>query len=106
MKQPNSSSVSTRIAALVRMRRGTATLRQAANDAGLSAATMLRIEQGKMPDIITAIRLAEWCDVRTDELFGITPICGGLSASLIQNMRVTLRKTLDDLNVLASLEES
>lgn len=46
-------------------------LRVLANDIGISASTLSRIEQGKLPDIDTYIKLCDWLEVPT-EYFTVT----------------------------------
>ena len=56
------------LASLVRNHRGTRTLREAADDimrlvGSISPATLLRIEQGKLPDLPVFLHLCNWLDV-------------------------------------------
>lgn len=45
---------------IVRSTRGERSLRDAAKEAGVSPATMMRIEHGREPDIRTLVRLSQW----------------------------------------------
>lgn len=55
-------------ATLLRERRGTRGLRAVAKEIGeVSASTLSRIEQGKLPDLDTFIRICRWLDVPPDE---------------------------------------
>lgn len=45
-------------------------LREMAKFAGVSASTVTRIEQGKAPDITTALRLARFFETSVEDLFG------------------------------------
>jgi transcriptional regulator with XRE-family HTH domain len=51
----------------VKSRRGKKGLRETAEEIGnISAATLSRIEQGKLPDVETFIRVCKWLKVPTD----------------------------------------
>ena len=53
-----------RLAALVKAKRGKKGLRETAKEiGGVSASTLSRIEQGKMPDLDTYVRLCEWLGI-------------------------------------------
>lgn len=52
------------LAATLRARRGKRGLRQVADEiGGVSASTLSRVEQGKLPDIDTFFRICRWLDV-------------------------------------------
>src|SRR5438874_11249585 len=52
------------LAALLRARRGTRGLRAVAEEiGGVSASTLSRVEQGKLPDLDTFIRICRWLGV-------------------------------------------
>lgn len=55
---------------VVRMRRamGRLSLRQAADQAKVSSATLCRIERGESPDMETLVALAEWTGLTLDYL--------------------------------------
>ena len=55
------------LAALLKARRGTRGLRAIAEEiGGVSASTLSRVEQGKLPDLETFIRLCRWLGVSPD----------------------------------------
>lgn len=55
------------LARMIRAKRGTRGLRAIANEIGdVSASTLSRIEQGKVPDLDTFIRLCKWLGVSAD----------------------------------------
>lgn len=55
------------LAAMMRARRGKRGLRAVANDiGGVSASTLSRVEQGKLPDLDTFLRLCRWLGVTPD----------------------------------------
>ena len=51
------------IGALVRDRRGSKSVRETANEIGVSSATLSRIENGKQPDLGTFQKLCIWLEV-------------------------------------------
>lgn len=63
------------LAGMVKAKRGEKGLRAAAEEIGdVSAATLSRIEQGKIPDVDTFISICKWLDVATDTfIIGDTP---------------------------------
>jgi transcriptional regulator with XRE-family HTH domain len=55
------------LARMVREKRGTTGLRDAANEIGdISAPTLSRIEKGKIPDVDTFIQVCGWLGVSSD----------------------------------------
>lgn len=63
------SSIDTmKLASMMKSKRGSRGLRDAALEiGGVSASTLSRIEQGKLPDIDTYIRICSWLGVSTEE---------------------------------------
>jgi len=58
-----------KLATLVRAKRGRLGLRAASDQiGGVSASTLSRIEQGKVPDLDTFLRICEWLGSNPDEL--------------------------------------
>lgn len=58
-----------KLSAMVRAKRGNMGLRAAAEEIGdVSASTLSRIEQGRIPDLDTFFRLCRWLGVPTDDL--------------------------------------
>ena len=57
---------------LVREKRGRRGLREVAEEVGTSAATLSRIESGKMPDLQTFGKLCRWLEVDPASLLGVS----------------------------------
>jgi transcriptional regulator with XRE-family HTH domain len=57
-----------RLGQLVRDRRGDKGVRAAAAEAGVSAATLSRVERGHLPDILTYQRLCAWLRIDPETL--------------------------------------
>lgn len=59
-----------KLAALIKAKRGKKGLRATASEVGeISASTLSRIEQGKMPDLDTFMRLCDWLEVTPEQFF-------------------------------------
>lgn len=56
------------LARQVKARRGTKGLRAVASEIGVSFSTLSRVEQGKLPDLDTYMRLCEWLELPADAL--------------------------------------
>lgn len=55
------------LASMIKSKRGKKGVREAAKEIGtVSAATISRIEQGKLPDVETFIKICKWLDTTTD----------------------------------------
>lgn len=55
---------------LVRKRRGTRKLRETANEIGIGPATLLRIESGRIPDVLTFGKICKWLSIDPAEFLG------------------------------------
>lgn len=55
---------------LIVARRGSRGVRSAAAEAGVSAATLSRLENGHMPDLATFAKLCKWLDLDPREFLG------------------------------------
>lgn len=51
------------LAVLVREKRGNRGLREAAKEIGVSAPTLMRVENGRIPDVTTFGRICDWLEV-------------------------------------------
>lgn len=59
---------------LVRDRRGARRLREVAQEIGISAATLMRIESGRIPDVETFGKVCRWLGVDPGEFLGFDPV--------------------------------
>lgn len=55
-----------KLSSMIKAKRGDKGLRDVSKEIGISAPTISRIEQGKVPDVETFIRLCEWLGVSAD----------------------------------------
>src|SRR5438128_6365883 len=60
-----------RLGALLRERRGGRRLREAAQEIGISPATLSRVEAGKLPDLLTFRKICVWLKIDPAELLDI-----------------------------------
>ena len=66
MSAKNLSSLGT----MVRKKRGEAKLRDIAEIVGISAATLMRVENGRIPDVATFGKLCAWLEVNPGDFLG------------------------------------
>jgi DNA-binding Xre family transcriptional regulator len=62
---------------LVRDRRGAHRLRDTAKAIGISAPTLMRIENGRLPDIETFGKVCHWLEIQPGDLLGFEPLSTG-----------------------------
>lgn len=55
----------------VRAKRGENTIRETAEEIGVAAATLSRIERGHTPDLVTFGKLCEWLGIDPAEILGV-----------------------------------
>jgi transcriptional regulator with XRE-family HTH domain len=60
-----------RLGALLRDRRGSRGIREVSREIGVSPATLTRVEAGRLPDLLTFRKIAEWLKINPAELLGI-----------------------------------
>jgi len=58
------------LGALVRKKRGERKLRETARDVGIGPATLMRVENGRIPDIETFGKLCKWLEVDPGSFLG------------------------------------
>jgi len=60
-----------RLGALLRERRGGRGIREVANEIGISAATLVRLEGGRVPDLATFQKICLWLKINPAEVLDI-----------------------------------
>lgn len=60
----------TSLGTMVRKKRGDANLRNIAENIGISAATLMRVENGRIPDVATFGKLCTWLEVNPGDFLG------------------------------------
>ena len=63
-----------RLGQLVREKRGDQGIRAAAQDAGVSPATLSRVERGHVPDMLTFQKLCSWLTLDPAEVLGTSSV--------------------------------
>jgi transcriptional regulator with XRE-family HTH domain len=58
------------LATLVRKRRGHGKLRETSKEIGISAATLMRVESGRIPDVATFGKLCKWLELDPASFLG------------------------------------
>jgi transcriptional regulator with XRE-family HTH domain len=56
---------------LVRKKRGHGKLRETANDIGISAATLMRVESGRIPDVANFGKICQWLGLDPASFLGV-----------------------------------
>lgn len=68
------------LGAMARARRGGKTLREAAKEIGIGAATLMRIENGRIPDVTTFGNICKWLEVNPGSFLGFGRSNSGFGA--------------------------
>lgn len=58
------------LGALVRAKRGTQKLREIAREIGIGTATLMRVENGRIPDVTTFAKICRWLEVDPGTFLG------------------------------------
>lgn len=93
------------LAGMVKSKRGTRGLRTIAEEiGGVSAPTLSRIEQGKVPDVETFIKLCKWLEKSTDT-FILNSADGTASNKdmVVAHLRADRELSIDTVNMLIKL---
>ena len=91
---------------LVRKRRGTRKLRETASEIGIGPATLLRIESGRIPDLMTFGKICQWLPIDPAEFLGME--VSGLRAQSSQvvasaHMKVDQNPKPETIHALAQM---
>ena len=57
----------------IKKKRGAVGIRQTADEIGISAATLSRVERGNLPDLETFKRICKWVEIDPGEVLGYQP---------------------------------
>lgn len=93
------------LATMIKRKRGTLGLRAAADEiGGISAPTLSRVEQEKIPDVDTFVRICKWLEVSTDTFVRNAPgpvgSAEGTEKQLIQHLRADRELSQDTVDTL------
>lgn len=94
------------LGALVREKRGAKNLRDAATEIGISAATLLRVEAGKMPDVATFGKLCKWLHLDPGSFLGFesSSVAGGSGTAPTAHTHVSAHLRTDATGQLPTLQ--
>lgn len=90
----------------IKSRRANKGLRAAAKDIGISFTTLSRIEQEKVPDVDTFIRICKWLNVSTDTfIIGSSKRTKELSnkEQIVAHLRAEKELNKDTINMLIKM---
>jgi transcriptional regulator with XRE-family HTH domain len=73
---------------LVREKRGDSKLRETAKEIGIGPATLMRVENGRIPDVETFGRLCRWLRVDPGSFLGFQPKPGNADSSALTSISV------------------
>ncbi len=92
MAKPSLSS----IGPLLRERRGAKGVREAAQEIGISSATLSRVENGKLPDLDTFSKICRWLKLDPGEILGcgIPAAKGGIQGQAMVSAHLRAEKNL------------
>lgn len=94
------------LAGMLKDKRGTRGLRTVADEIGnVSFATLSRIEQGKIPDVDTFIRICKWLEVPTDTFIVGTQKQKAISTKdqVVAHLRAERELSKDTVNMLIKM---
>lgn len=76
------------LAILVRRKRGERGLRAVAKEIGISPATLMRVEEGRVPDLETFAKVCKWLEVDPGEFLGFKPEAHAEQRALTAHFKV------------------
>jgi transcriptional regulator with XRE-family HTH domain len=86
-----------RLGAMLRDRRGGRGIREVAQEIGISAATLTRVEGGRLPDIATFQKICSWLKVNPAEILDIsTPNSPGSADTLVAAVHLRADQSLPE----------
>jgi len=96
-----------KLSSMIKSKRGNKGMRDVSKEIGVSAPTLSRIEQGKVPDVDTFIKLCEWLGVTADTFTksgskSIKSIKPG-KAALVAHLRAEKELEPDTVNLLLKM---
>lgn len=74
----------TTLGAKVREKRGDSKLRDTADRIGISAPTLMRVEAGRIPDVLTFGKICQWLEISPESFLDYTRVSTGGSSESTQ----------------------
>ncbi len=87
---------------MVREKRGKKKLRETAREIGIGPATLMRVENGRIPDVETFGKICVWMNVDPGTFLGYTPTTAS-SPSISAHFRADQNPTQETVNALATM---
>lgn len=88
---------------MIKTKRGDKGLREVSKEIGVSAPTLSRIEQGKVPDVETFIKLCEWLEVSADTFTKSSVATATGKMALIGHLRADKELEPDTVDLLLKM---
>lgn len=96
----------TSLGTILKDKRGNRGIREIATEIGISSATLSRVENGKIPDLITFAKICTWLKIDPSEMLGCKETVSNHATSEIKTVAAHLRANKDlDKETLSSLTE-
>lgn len=78
------------LAPMVRKKRGDRKLRDVAQEIGIGAATLMRVESGRIPDVATFGKICSWLNVDPGTFLGFDPAASKSSEEKVEEPQMML----------------
>ncbi|MGE0133134.1 MAG: helix-turn-helix domain-containing protein [Blastocatellales bacterium] len=78
------------LAPMVRKKRGDRKLRDVAQEIGIGAATLMRVESGRIPDVATFGKICSWLNVDPGTFLGFDPATSKSSEEKVEEPQMML----------------
>ena len=88
---------------LIAAKRGSKGIRTAATEAGVSSATLSRVENGHMPDLETFAKICKWLDRDPREFLGLDPENAGQSRNTVVHFKKNKTVSMETATALGEL---
>lgn len=94
------------LAGMLKSKRGSTGLRATASEIGdISSATLSRIEQGKLPDVETFIKICKWLEVTTETFIVSSPVQKKISSKekILAHLRADRELDIETMRMLTQV---
>jgi transcriptional regulator with XRE-family HTH domain len=88
---------------MIKSKRDAKGLREVSKEIGVSAPTLSRIEQGKIPDVQTFMRICEWLGVSADEFATGSASRVSSKKTIVAHLRADKELDSDTVNMLVKM---
>ena len=88
---------------LIAAKRSGRGIRSAAEEVGISSATLSRVENGHMPDLETFAKICKWLDKDPRDFLGMSPSESGDAPSAVAHFKKKRTVSVETANALGEL---